>query len=111
MSRRRSIPVGISHATPEAWEDYFKKLGEARDKKAAKLRVLADLLMSISWDTTSDSKQILSLNKTLGTYLIAQGLAEAEGDQHFKWTPRGKALASQVRQITTILFDLGGLKS
>lgn len=110
MSRRRSVPLGLSMASPEAWDDYFKKLGEARDKKAAKQRVLADLLMSISWDTTCDIKKILSLNKTLGAHLIAQGLAEAQGDEHFKWTPRGKALAAQVRQITTILFDLGILK-
>lgn len=111
MRSRRSKFFGISQADPDSWEDYFKKQREARDKKAVKLRVLADLLMSISWDTTSGDKEILNLNKTLGAYLIAQGLAEAQGEEHFKWTPRGRALASQVRQITTVLFDLGGIKA
>jgi|GEM_PF-4667675 len=110
MSRRRSIPVGISQMSPEALDQYLDKQRAEADKKIARQQLQVDLMTLIAFDWPGLDRPIHCFNARLRSHLISQNLATEADEQHLRLTPKFKALAAQVRQISTILFDLAKLK-
>lgn len=109
MSRRR-IPIGLSMATPEGFDRYMEKLRAESAKKITKQQLQHDLIMLVACDSLGGRIPIHCFNAGLREHLIGQKLAKEADKQRIQLTPKGKALAAQVRQTACILFQLGGLK-